>query len=330
METPPETAGFPVKFEGREMLHSAISLRDVSKCVPRGLFGRKRMEVLRGLEIEVKKGEVFGYIGPNGAGKTTTIGIILGLIKPTSGTVRVLDHPAGDHEARSKIGALPEQPYFYPHLSARELLDYYGKLHGIERDERTKRTESLLKLLGLSSHSSVRLSKYSRGMLQRFAIAQSLINDPELLIYDEPFSSLDPIGRKDTMKIMLDLKSRGKTIFFSTHILSDVQYIADRVGLIAGGRLIRVIDGDEFRQNSTDEMEIELTGVGAEGVGTLSRFAHEVISDNGKTVLVVRGDENLTKVIELTLMSGYRVEKVMPRLRFLEDVFSTEMEATKR
>jgi ABC-2 type transport system ATP-binding protein len=312
------------------MTHSALSLKSVSKSVPAGFLGTKSKKILRGLDLEIERGEVFGYIGPNGAGKTTTIGIILGLIKQDTGSVTVLGHPAGDHVTRSKIGSLPEQPYFYPHLTARELFDYYGRLFGIDNHTRKKKADSLLDLLGLGKHMNVRLSKYSRGMLQRFAIAQSLLNDPEMLIYDEPFSGLDPIGRKDMMNIMLDLKSNGKTIFFSTHILSDVQYLADKVGLISAGRLTRVIEGDEFRRNSTDEMEVELSGVRPEHAEIFRPYVTEVISSDEKTVLITRGNENLTRVIELTLMHGCRVEKMMPRLRFLEDVFSSEMEVVKQ
>ena len=312
-----------------EMEQNAIILREISKCFPTGLLASKRREVLRGLELEVKRGEVFGYIGPNGAGKTTTIGIILGLIKPTSGSVLVLGKSSGEHDIRSKIGSIPEQPYFYSHLSARELLDYYGKLYGIEREERRKRTDTLLEQLGLAKHRSVRLKKYYRGMLQRFAIAQSLINDPELLIFDEPFSGLDPIGRKDMMNIMLDLKSAGKTIFFSTHILSDVQYIADRVGLIADGRIIRVIEGDEFRRNSSAEIEVELTGVGDGGLEFLKTCAREVFSHHGKTVLVLQGNESLSRVFEYSLKNALKVESVMPKIKFLEEVFSSEMEVTE-
>lgn len=312
------------------MSHAALSLRGIFKDFPAGVLGRKRREVLRGLDLEVKRGEVFGYIGPNGAGKTTTIGVILGLVRPAAGTVSVLGRPPGDHLVRARIGSLPEQPYFYSHLSAWELLDYYGRLYELPTETRRSKAASLLELLGLEKHAHVRLSKYSRGMLQRFAIAQSLVNDPELLVFDEPFSGLDPIGRKDLMRIMLDLKSMGKTIFFSTHILSDVQYLADRVGLIAAGRIVRVIDGDEFKRKSADEMEVELEGVENDGLDALRQFVEEVISHNGKTVFVVKGNESLTRVIEYTLHRGYRVERIVPRLKFLEEVFSKEMEGTTR
>jgi ABC-2 type transport system ATP-binding protein len=309
---------------------SAISLKGIFKDFPAGVLGRTRREVLRGLDLEVKSGEVFGYIGPNGAGKTTTIGVMLGLVRPTAGRVTVLGRSAGDHLSRSRIGSLPEQPYFYPHVTAWELLDYYGRLYDIPAEKRKARAAELLELLGLEKHARVRLNKYSRGMLQRFAIAQSLLNDPELLVFDEPFSGLDPIGRKDMMRIMLDLKTKGKTIFFSTHILSDVQYLADRVGLISAGRIIRIIDGEEFKRKSTEEMEVELRGVGSEGLEMLRPYVQEIIAHNGKTLLVVRGNESLTKVMEYTLQKGYGVERIAPRLKFLEEVFSHEMEGTVR
>jgi len=312
------------------MTRSAISLRKIGKSVPTGFLGRKRRKVLSGLDLEVERGEVFGYIGPNGAGKTTTIGIVLGLIRQDTGTVAVLGCPAGDHEARAKIGALPEQPYFYPHLTARELFDYYARLFGLDKEERREKTRTLLPMLGLGKHMDVRISKYSRGMLQRFAIAQSLVNDPDLLIYDEPFSGLDPIGRKDMMNIMLELKSKGKTIFFSTHILSDVQYLADKVGLLTGGKLTRIIDGEEFRRNSTEEMEVVLAGVRSEDSEALKEYTDEAVSSDGKIHLVIRGNENLNRVIGLALRNGYRVEKMVPKLKFLEDVFSSEMEVAQR
>lgn len=202
-------------------------------------FLRKRVRVLDDLNLTVKKGETYGLLGPNGAGKTTTIKILLGLMKSDSGEVSILDCPPGDHKVLKSIGFLPENPYFYSHLTGYEFLDFASQLFGLNLDKPKEKFDNLIAQVGLSSTWADRpMRQYSKGMLQRLGIAQSLINDPEILFLDEPMSGLDPIGRRDVRQILLDLKSQKKTIFFNSHLLPDVNEICDRIGIMNKGKLV--------------------------------------------------------------------------------------------
>lgn len=199
---------------------------------------RKRFRALDGVDFTVKKGETYGLLGPNGAGKTTTQKLILGLLKPTSGTISILGKAPGDKEALGKIGFLPENPYFYAYLSATEFLDFFAQLFDLNPKERKDRIKELLELVQLNEAGSRPIRKFSKGMMQRLGIAQALLNDPELVLFDEPNSGLDPIGRRDIRRIMLMLKEKGKTIFFNSHMLPDVRDICDRVGVLHRGKMV--------------------------------------------------------------------------------------------
>ena len=198
----------------------------------------KRVRAVSEASFEVKRGEVFGFVGPNGAGKTTTIRVLMGLIRASGGRCRLFGHVVPNREARARLGFLPESPYFYDYLTSRELLDLCGRLFGLDAAVRKKRADELLARVGLGGAAADRqLRRYSKGMLQRAGLAQALVNDPELVVLDEPMSGLDPVGRKDVRDLILELREAGKTIFFSTHILSDVEAICDRVAIIAGGKI---------------------------------------------------------------------------------------------
>ncbi len=201
-------------------------------------FGRSRYEALHGLDLEVRTGEVYGFIGPNGAGKSTTIKVLLGFIFPTSGSASVLGQPAGSQEAKSRLGYLPEVALYYRYLTAREILAMYGSLSGLKGEQLKNRVEETLKMVGLADKSKVLLSQFSKGMLQRVGLGQALIHDPELLILDEPASGLDPIGRHDLRNILTELRNRGKTIFFSSHELSAVEALCDRVCILNKGQVV--------------------------------------------------------------------------------------------
>jgi ABC-2 type transport system ATP-binding protein len=201
-------------------------------------FLRKRTPVLRGVDLRIDRGETYGLLGPNGAGKTTTLKILLGLMKPTSGEAFVLGKRAGDTDCLKRIGFLPENPYFYSHLTGHEFLDFIGQLFGMPAGKRSERAQELLALVKMTDDKDKPMRKYSKGMLQRLGIAQSLINDPEIIFWDEPMSGLDPIGRKDVRLIVQALKKTGKTIFFNSHLLPDVHEVCDRVGVMNKGRLI--------------------------------------------------------------------------------------------
>ena len=207
------------------------------KLFSTGIRGTK-VTALKGLSLSVEEGEVFGLLGPNGAGKTTAIKIFMGLLYPTSGRAEVLGRPPWDVSTKGRIGFLPEGPYFYDYLTGEEFLDFYGRLFDIEGPRRRGRIEELTRLVGLTEFKGMKLRSYSKGMLQRIGLAQALINDPELIVLDEPMAGLDPVGRKELTDIILKLKSRGKTIFFSSHILSDVERICDRVAIIDRGTLV--------------------------------------------------------------------------------------------
>lgn len=201
-------------------------------------LSRRKVRILSGLNLSVLKGETYGLIGPNGAGKTTSLKLMLGLLRPSEGSVEILGEPAGHKGALSRLGYLPENPYFYSHLTGREFLDFAGELFSIPIKERKERMAELLATVKLEAAADTQMRKYSKGMLQRLGIAQSLINNPEVIFWDEPMSGLDPIGRRDVREILAKLKAAGTTIFFNSHLLPDVNDICDRVGVLNNGKLV--------------------------------------------------------------------------------------------
>src|ERR1700676_1711091 len=219
------------------MSSSAIEIENLTKDYPFGCLHLKKETSLEGLTMSVEHGEVFGFLGPNGAGKSTTIKVLVGLIFPTAGTARILGKSINDISMHRDIGYLPEQPYFYDYLTAAELLDYFARFHEFTDLERRERVQRMLKKVGLETAGKIQLRKYSKGMLQRVGLAQAILHDPQLVVLDEPMSGLDPVGRREVRDIILELKNAGKTILFSTHILSDAEMLCDRVGGIAGGKL---------------------------------------------------------------------------------------------
>ena len=215
----------------------AIETENLAKEYPHGFLHLKKKTSLEGLTMQVQDGEVFGLLGPNGAGKSTTIKLLMGIIFPTSGSARMLGKAVSEVTMHRDIGYLPEQPYFYDYLTAAEVLDYFARFHGYSAPERGQRVQAMLKKVGLETAGKLQLRKYSKGMLQRVGLAQAILHDPRLLILDEPMSGLDPVGRREVRDIILEQKNAGKTILFSTHILSDAETLCDRVGVIAGGKL---------------------------------------------------------------------------------------------
>jgi ABC-2 type transport system ATP-binding protein len=219
------------------MIAPAIEILGLTKDYPVGFWRPKMRRSLDNLSFQVEEGEVFGFLGPNGAGKTTTMKLLMGLIFPTSGMARVRGRAIDDIEMHREIGYLPEQPYFYDYLTARELLDYYAQFSNFSPAERQERVSRFLERVGLTAAADVQLRKFSKGMLQRAGIAQAILHDPPVVILDEPMSGLDPVGRREIRDIILDLKNQGRTVFFSTHILSDAEMLCDRVAVLAGGKL---------------------------------------------------------------------------------------------
>jgi ABC-2 type transport system ATP-binding protein len=216
----------------------AIRTEALTKHYRVGFWRPRPYLALEGLTLSVAQGEVFGFLGPNGAGKTTTLKLLMQLIYPTSGTAAILGHPAGSSEVKRRIGYLPENPYFYDYLTAEELLDYFASLFGLAGAERRQRVARLLDEVGIGAERRLQLRKFSKGMLQRVGIAQALINDPEVVFLDEPMSGLDPLGRREVRELILRLRDRGCTVFFSSHVLADAEALCSRVAIVAGGRLV--------------------------------------------------------------------------------------------
>jgi ABC-2 type transport system ATP-binding protein len=219
-------------------MSAAISIDGLTKDYQVGFWRKRPYRALDGLSLEVQPGEIFGFLGPNGAGKTTTLKLLMQLIFPTSGRAEILGRPVGDVAARQRIGYLPENPYFYDYLTAEELLQYFANLFGYSRSEARTRAARLLDRVGIGAERRrQQLRKYSKGMIQRVGIAQTLLNDPEVIFLDEPMSGLDPLGRREVRSLILELRDQGRTVFFSSHILSDAEALCSRVAVVAGGRL---------------------------------------------------------------------------------------------
>ncbi|HEY8713903.1 MAG TPA: ABC transporter ATP-binding protein [Candidatus Acidoferrum sp.] len=219
------------------MAVAAIEIQNLTKDYPYGFLQLKKKRSLEALTMQVQRGEVFGFLGPNGAGKSTTIKLLMRLIFPTAGSARILGKPVSDISMHKDIGYLPEQPYFYDYLTAAELLHYFARFHDFSATERGERVARMLQKVGLESAGRIQLRKYSKGMLQRVGLAQAILHDPSVVVLDEPMSGLDPVGRREVRDIILELKQQGKTVLFSTHILSDAEMLCDRVGVIVGGKL---------------------------------------------------------------------------------------------
>jgi ABC-2 type transport system ATP-binding protein len=255
------------------MAEAAIDIESLTKDYPYGFLQLKKKRSLEGLTMQVQTGEVFGFLGPNGAGKSTTIKLLMRLIFPTAGSARILGKPISDISMHRNIGYLPEQPYFYDYLTAEEVLDYFARFHDFSAEERRARVSGMLKKVGLESAGQIQLRKYSKGMLQRVGLAQAILHDPEVVVLDEPMSGLDPVGRREVRDIILELKKQGKTVLFSTHILSDAEMLCDRVGVIVGGKLQGIGAPSEMVGLKAHGMEIlfELSGVGESGQAVIAQ-----------------------------------------------------------
>jgi len=236
---------------------AAVRCEGVRKTFVTGIL-RRKVHALDDATFAVERGEIFGFVGPNGAGKTTCMKILMGLVFPTGGKATVLGHGPGDLDAKRRVGFLPESPYFYEYLTARELLDFVGSLFGLDRSERRRRGGALLEQVGLVDAADRSLRTYSKGMLQRVGLAQSLMGDPDLLVLDEPMSGLDPIGRKEVRDLILAQRGLGKTVFFSTHILPDIEQLCDRVAIVVGGRVRDLGPLDRMREGLEEALVREI------------------------------------------------------------------------
>jgi len=241
----------------------AIEILGLEKTYSVGFWRKKPRRALYPLQLTVEDGEIFGFLGPNGAGKTTTLKLLMGLVFPTGGSARILGHDWTDPSVKAQIGFLPEQPYFYDYLTAHELLEYYGQLSGVPAKQRTQRVEQVLQQVGLRDVQGVQLRKFSKGMLQRVGIGQAILHDPKLVFFDEPMSGLDPMGRREVRDLMEQLKHQGKTVFFSTHILSDAETLCDRVAIIHKGELRGVGAVEDLTSSVQGKVEVIWQGTQA-------------------------------------------------------------------
>lgn len=289
-------------------------------------FWRKKVRVLHNLSLEVYEGEIFGYLGPNGAGKTTTLKLLNGLLLPTSGRAWVLGKELPDVDVKAQIGFLPENPYFYEYLTGREFLAFYGRLFGLKGRVLRDRVSKLLSQVGLEASADLQLRKYSRGMLQRIGLAQALINDPKLVVLDEPMSGLDPIGRKEVRDLILKLKGEGKTIFFSSHIIPDMEDLCDRVGILVGGRLVEVGRLEELLSQEIESIEVTASGLSETVLAEVSRYTVKPLVRSGDKVLIFIRDEGaLGEVLKLILEAKARIHAVSQEKRSLEEHFLRQM-----
>ena len=303
----------------------AIVVEGLTKRFRSGWPGRPPATVLDGLSLSVRRGEIFGFLGPNGSGKTTTIKVLMGLIRATSGSATMLGQPVGDVRTRARIGFLPEAPYFYDYLTAEEFLEFYGALAGIGRQDLRARVPTLLDTVGLADAATRQLRKFSKGMLQRVGLAQALIHDPELVILDEPMSGLDPIGRKQVRDLILTLREQGKTVFFSTHIIPDVEMICDRVGVIVKGRLLAVGKVDDLMtQGHTQSVEVVCREFPAERTQELRVMAVRLVQTGRQVLIVLPGPERLPDVLDLIRKHGATLVSVTPQKHSLEELFFRE------
>src|SRR5436190_7169517 len=247
----------------------AIVIDKLTKDFLVGFWRPRPYRALDRLSLSIEQGEVFGFLGPNGAGKTTTLKLLMQLVYPTAGRAEILGRPLGDLSVKRRIGYLPENPYFYDYLTAEELLAYFAALFGYPRSECRSRAARLLDEVGIAGERRLQLRKFSKGMLQRVGIAQALVNDPELVILDEPMSGLDPLGRRDVRALILALRDRGCTVFFSSHVLSDAEALCNRVAILAKGRLVAAGSLADMRAFRASGWELVVAGVGDEAIAAL-------------------------------------------------------------
>jgi len=280
---------------------------------------------LKPLHLRVEEGEIFGFLGPNGAGKTTTLKLLMGLVFPTAGSARILGMEVNDPRMKAQIGFLPEQPYFYDYLTARELLNYYGQLSGMAPKERSRKIDAALQRVGVPDVGGVQLRKFSKGMLQRVGIAQAILHDPKLVFFDEPMSGLDPMGRREVRDLMEDLKQEGKTVFFSTHILSDAEALCDHVAIINKGELQGV--GAVADLTSSVDSKVELVWQGPAVPASLRTLGAEC-HVTGDTVRATVSEANQDAAIEALRRERLRLISVTPVRTSLEDYFMQKLQPT--
>ena len=304
----------------------AIEILGLEKTYMVGFWHKRPRQALHPLHLSVEESEIFGFLGPNGAGKTTTLKLLMGLVFPTAGSARILGQQWTDPEVKAQIGFLPEQPYFYDYLTAQELLDYYGQLSGVPAKDRKRRIDEVLSLVSLTDVKGVQLRKFSKGMLQRVGIAQAILHDPKVLFFDEPMSGLDPIGRREVRDLMEQLKLQGKTVFFSTHILSDAEALCDRVAIIYKGELRRVGTIEELTASVQGKVDVIWQGTQVPAsIKALGGECHV----SGDTVRVVLNANQQDAAIDALRRERLRLISLTPVRTSLEAYFVEELQPSQ-
>ena len=296
----------------------ALETTNLAKTYAVGFWRKKPRVALRPLNLTVEAGEVFGFLGPNGAGKTTTLKLLMGLVFPTGGSARILGMEIDDPRVNAQIGFLPEQPYFYDYLTAKELLEYYAQLSGVPAKERSKRVEAMLARVGLSEAACVQLRKFSKGMLQRVGLAQAILHSPEMVFLDEPMSGLDPMGRREVRDLIQELQQEGKTVFFSTHILSDAEVLCNRVAIIHQGELRGA--GAVADLTAQAHRKVEIIFYGHSIPTGLTRLGAET-HVGGEVVRTVLPEESQGAALELLRQEQIRLISLNPVHGSLEDYY---------
>ncbi|MGE3705163.1 MAG: ABC transporter ATP-binding protein [Vicinamibacterales bacterium] len=306
----------------------ALATTDLTKDYAVGFWRKRPYRALDRLTLAVQPGEVFGFLGPNGAGKTTTLKLLMRLVHPTAGDAELLGRPLGDLDARRRIGYLPENPYFYDYLTAEELLDYFAGLFGYGPAERRRRASRLLDDVGIGAERRLQLRKFSKGMLQRVGIAQALVNDPELVIFDEPMSGLDPLGRRDVRALILRLRDRGCTVFFSSHVLSDAEALCSRVAILAKGRLLTEGRLNEMLAFRVHGWELIVERVGEAAARLLDARARKVVRiSEGRFQAELPLDPPPDRMLAELAAAGASLVSLNPLRQTLEDVFVQQVTA---
>jgi ABC-2 type transport system ATP-binding protein len=300
----------------------AIEILGLEKVYQVGFWRKKPKCALKPLHLQVEEGEVFGFLGPNGAGKTTTLKMLMGLVYPTSGSARILGGDISEPAVRAQIGFLPEHPYFYDYLTGRELLEYYGRLSGMPSTGRSEKVSEMLSLVGLADAGDLQLRKYSKGMLQRVGIAQAILHDPKVVFLDEPMSGLDPMGRREVRDLMEQLKKQGKTVFFSTHILSDAEALCDRVAIIHLGELRGIGAVEDLTAKMHGRVELIWLGK------TIPAGIQALKADcfvTGDTVRAVLDGSQQDAAIEILRRERLHLISLTPVRASLEDYFLSQV-----
>lgn len=302
-------------------MSAVLKINRLTKVFKTG-FIPKRFIALNGISLEVEKGEIFGLLGPNGAGKTTTIKCILSLIHADSGSIELLGNPIPSNEAKAKIGFLSENPYVYDFLSGKEYLTFSGRLYGMDTRTAGKKADELLEIFHMGNAAGLPLRKYSKGMLQRIGLAQALINDPDFLILDEPMSGLDPVGRKEVRDLMLSLKSKGRTLLFSSHILSDAEVICDRIAILVRGK-VQTIGKLDTLLKKIEAYEVTLN---QPGNCSFDGIPHEVIArSDSQALLRVPSVSEIDSLIALSKKHPFQIESIVPLRQTLEELYLKEI-----